>query len=188
VLDRKFSVGAPNQVWVGDLTHIPTAEGWLFLAVVIDLFSRKVVGWSMRQDMQRELVLDALDMVWFGRNPGRQTGLIFHSDRDTHSESKFILQPIRSEPPLSSRTRDLQRASGDPTALFIATDFAGCSIGIGNGICVVLAHMHPHNLTRLGIHPEKSLVVYDLHRLGIGIDLPVIRQNVFNDERHRLGG
>ena len=87
VLDRKFSVGAPNQVWVGDLTYIPTAEGWLFLAVVIDLFSRKVVGWSMRPDMQRELVVDALDMAWFGRNPGRQTGLIFHSDRGSQYAS-----------------------------------------------------------------------------------------------------
>ena len=62
------------------------------------------------------------------------------------------------------------------------------SIGIGNGICVVLADMHPHDLTRLSIHSEKSLVVYDLYRLGIGIDLPVVWQNVFNDERHRLGG
>jgi putative transposase len=87
VLDRKFSVRAPNQVWVGDLTYIPTAEGWLFLAVVIDLFSRKVVGWSMRPDMQRELVLDALDMAWFARNPGRQTGLIFHSDRGSQYAS-----------------------------------------------------------------------------------------------------
>ena len=87
VLDRKFSVAAPNRVWVGDLTYIPTAEGWLFLAVVIDLFSRKVVGWSMRPDMQRELVMDALDMAWFGRNPGRQTGLIFHSDRGSQYAS-----------------------------------------------------------------------------------------------------
>src|ERR1035438_2183241 len=61
VLDRKFIVAAPNQAWVGDFTYIPTGEGWLFLAVVIDLFSRKVVGWSMRPDMQRSLVLDALD-------------------------------------------------------------------------------------------------------------------------------
>src|ERR1700728_4833928 len=77
VLDRKFSVAAPNQVWVGDLTYIPTAEGWLFLAVVIDLFSRKVVGWSMRPDMQRELVLDALDMAWVARHPGWQKRVIF---------------------------------------------------------------------------------------------------------------
>ena len=56
---------APNQAWVGDLTYIATEEGWLFLAVVIDLFSRKVVGWSMRPDMQRDLVIDALEMAWF---------------------------------------------------------------------------------------------------------------------------
>jgi putative transposase len=56
---------------------------------VIDLFSRKVVGWSMRPDMQRELVLDALDMAWFARNPGQQTGLIFHSDRGSqYAEGK----------------------------------------------------------------------------------------------------
>src|SRR5664279_3378753 len=64
VLDRKFIVAAPNQAWVGDVTYIASAEGWLFLAVVIDLFSRKVVGWSMRPDMQRQLVIDALEMAW----------------------------------------------------------------------------------------------------------------------------
>ena len=60
VLDRKFIVATPNRAWVGDVTYIATEEGWLFLAVVIDLFSRKVVGWSMRPDMQRNLVIDAL--------------------------------------------------------------------------------------------------------------------------------
>jgi transposase InsO family protein len=87
VLDRKFIVAAPNQAWVGDFTYIPTGEGWLFLAVVIDLFSRKVVGWSMRPDMQRSLVLDALDMAWLGRNPGKEVGLIFHSDRGSQYAS-----------------------------------------------------------------------------------------------------
>jgi putative transposase len=95
VLDRKFTVAAPNQVWAGDLTYIPTEEGWLFLAVVIDLFSRKVVGWSMRPDMQRELVLDALDMAWLGRNPGSQTGLIFHSDRGTQYASDDFTQLLK---------------------------------------------------------------------------------------------
>jgi transposase InsO family protein len=80
-LDRNFTVASPNQAWVGDITYIATEEGWLFLAVVIDLFSRKVVGWSMRPDMHRDLVIDALSMAWLGRNPGKQTGLIFHSDR-----------------------------------------------------------------------------------------------------------
>ena len=77
----------PNQAWVGDLTYIATEEGWLFLAVVIDLFSRKVVGWSMRPDMQRNLVIDALEMAWFKRNPGKTTELIFHSDRGSQYAS-----------------------------------------------------------------------------------------------------
>jgi putative transposase len=105
LLDRNFNVAAPNQVWVGDLTYIPTAEGWLFLAVVIDLFSRKVVGWSMRSDMQRELVLDALDMAWFGRNPGRQTGLIFHSDRGSQYASDEFRQLLDSNGIVPSMSR-----------------------------------------------------------------------------------
>jgi putative transposase len=88
VLDRKFAVAAPNQAWVGDFTYIPTAEGWLFLAVVIDLFSRKVVGWSMQPDMRRNLVIDALEMAWLGRNPGKLSGLIFHSDRGSQYASE----------------------------------------------------------------------------------------------------
>jgi transposase InsO family protein len=87
VLDRNFTVAAPNLAWVGDFTYIATDEGWLFLAVVIDLFSRKVVGWSMRPDMQRNLVIDALEMAWFARNPGKNTGLLFHSDRGSQYAS-----------------------------------------------------------------------------------------------------
>jgi transposase InsO family protein len=87
-LDRNFAAAAPNQAWVGDLTYIATDEGWLFLAVVIDLFSRKVVGWSMRPDMHRDLVIDALQMAWLGRSPGKQAGLIFHSDRGSQYASE----------------------------------------------------------------------------------------------------
>jgi transposase InsO family protein len=87
ILDRNFTVAAPNLAWVGDFTYIATDEGWLFLAVVIDLFSRKVVGWSMRPDMQRSLVIDALEMAWFARNPGKDAGLLFHSDRGSQYAS-----------------------------------------------------------------------------------------------------
>jgi len=84
-------VATPNQVWVGDITYIPSDEGWLFLAVVLDLFSRQVVGWSMRADMGRELVIDALDMAWLRRSPDNKTspktGLIFHSDRGSQYAS-----------------------------------------------------------------------------------------------------
>jgi transposase InsO family protein len=87
LLNRQFTVAAPDTVWVGDITYIPTDEGWLFLAVVIDLFSRQVVGWSMRADMTRDIVIDALRMAWFKRHPGKDAGLIFHSDRGSQYAS-----------------------------------------------------------------------------------------------------
>ena len=84
---RQFTVAAPDTVWVGDITSIATDEGWLFLAVVIDLFSRQVIGWSMREHMTRDIVVDALRMAWFKRHPGKHTGLIFHSDRGSQYAS-----------------------------------------------------------------------------------------------------
>jgi putative transposase len=87
LLNRNFTVAAPNLAWSGDITYIPTEEGWLFLAVVIDLFSRRVVGWSMQADMSRKLIIDALEMAWFQRRPDGTTGLIFHSDRGSQYAS-----------------------------------------------------------------------------------------------------
>lgn len=79
LLARNFTPAAPNQVWSSDITYIATDEGWLYLTAVIDLFSRQVVGWSMREHMQASVVTDALRMAWFRRRPA--PGLIFHSDR-----------------------------------------------------------------------------------------------------------
>jgi putative transposase len=87
LLNRNFTAEAPNQAWTGDLTYIATDEGWLFLAVVIDLFSRKVVGWSMRPDMHRSLVIDAVEMGLFQRRPAKGE-LIFHSDRGSQYASE----------------------------------------------------------------------------------------------------
>ena len=88
LLDRQFRVAEPEKVWAGDITYIATDEGWLFLAVVIDLFSRQVVGWSLRADMTRDIVIDALRMAWFKRHPSKHAGLIFHSDRGSQYASK----------------------------------------------------------------------------------------------------
>jgi transposase InsO family protein len=79
VLDRKFQASAPNRKWVCDITYIPTEQGWLYLAGVMDLFSRKIVGWSMGTRMPTELVSDALAMALQRRKP--QAGLLHHSDR-----------------------------------------------------------------------------------------------------------
>ncbi len=79
LLNRNFQPERPDLVWTGDITYIATQEGWLYLAVVIDLFSRQVVGWAMSERMTRHRVIDALTMAWFRRRPAE--GLIFHSDQ-----------------------------------------------------------------------------------------------------------
>lgn len=79
VLNRDFNASAPNQKWAGDISYVWTNEGWIYLAVVIDLFSRRVVGWSIQPTLKRELVCDALTMALWQR--GFPKGLIFHSDR-----------------------------------------------------------------------------------------------------------
>lgn len=79
LLNQRFSVEAPNRCWVGDISYVPTNEGWLYLATVIDLYSRKIVGWSMASHMRAELVNDALLMAIWQRKPSK--GLIWHSDR-----------------------------------------------------------------------------------------------------------
>lgn len=90
LLDRAFTFDKPNQAWVGDITYIWTDEGWLYLATVIDLFSRRVVGWSMNKRMKASLVNDALLMAIWQRKPER--GLLWHTDRgsqyasDSHRE------------------------------------------------------------------------------------------------------
>lgn len=85
LLNREFKPSQPNRSYVGDITYIPTQEGWLFLAVVIDLFSRQVVGWSMADSMRAELVNDALIMALWKRKPPR--GLMWHSDRGSQYAS-----------------------------------------------------------------------------------------------------
>jgi putative transposase len=79
VLDRKFDVNEPNKVWTADISYIWTLEGWLYLAVVMDLFSRQIVGWAMNKRMKKQLTLNALAMAYWRRKPPK--GLLHHSDR-----------------------------------------------------------------------------------------------------------
>jgi len=86
VLDRSFEAAGPNQKWIADFTYIWTAEGWLYVAVVIDLFSRRVVGWSMKDDMTAQMVTDALIMAIWRR--GRPKELRHHSDQGSQYTSE----------------------------------------------------------------------------------------------------
>lgn len=93
LVQRRFNPGAPNMIWTGDITYIPTDEGWLYLAAVLELHSRQVVGWSLQAHMQTSLVKDALLMACFRRRP--PAGLVFHSDRGSQycsREFRDVLQ------------------------------------------------------------------------------------------------
>jgi putative transposase len=94
LLNREFAAEAPNKVWVGDITYVWTAEGWLYLATVIDLFSRQLVGFAMGERVGAQLVVDALRMAWFRRKPA--PGLIFHSDRGCQYASKAFAKQLET--------------------------------------------------------------------------------------------
>ena len=85
LLDQDFTANRPNEKWLGDITYIPTAEGWLYLAVILDLYSRRIVGWTMSDSLERHLVIAALQMAVKMRQP--PPGLLHHSDRGSQYAS-----------------------------------------------------------------------------------------------------
>ena len=93
-LNQDFSASAPNRKWVSDFTYIETAQGWLYLAVVLDLFSRRVIGWAMRAKMDAALVETALRMALLGRRP--PAGLVHHSDQGSQYTSVTYLNCLNA--------------------------------------------------------------------------------------------
>jgi len=86
LLDRDFTATAPNQKWVADITYIPTSQGWLYLAAVMDLYSRRIVGWAMNKHIDSALVISAMNMALSQRRP--ETDLLHHSDRGSQYASE----------------------------------------------------------------------------------------------------
>lgn len=103
LLERDFAAAAPDQKWVADITYIPTREGWLYLAAILDLYSRYVVGWSMAGRMNRRLVLDALDMAVGRRRP--EPGLLHHSDRGSQYASGDYQKALNTHGMVCSMSR-----------------------------------------------------------------------------------
>ncbi len=95
VLDRQFQADLPNQKWVADFTYIWTAEGWLYVAVVLDLFSRRAVGWSMQESMTSQLVADALMMAVWRR--GKPVALVHHSDQGSQYTSEHFQELLKEQ-------------------------------------------------------------------------------------------
>jgi len=125
VLDRTFEAPAPNRKWIADFTYIWTAEGWLYVAVVIDLFSRRVVGWSMSAAMTAQLVTDALVMAIWRR--GKSDALLHHSDRGSqYSSEQFASCSI--EPDSRKSEGVVCRHAALPAARAVTTRGSECLI------------------------------------------------------------
>jgi transposase InsO family protein len=97
VLDREFEQESPDRVWLADITYVWTREGWLYLACVLDAYSRRIVGWSMSQRITKELVLNALRMGLGRRHPDRQARLLHHSDRGSQYASAAFQKLLAEE-------------------------------------------------------------------------------------------
>jgi len=102
-LNQEFSASRTNEKWVTDITYIRTREGWLYLAIVVDLFSRKVVGWSMQETMEKELVINALNIALKARQPPQ--GLLHHSDRESQYASAAYQKLLRDRQITCSMSR-----------------------------------------------------------------------------------
>ena len=118
LVQRQFETSVPDQVYVADITYIWTQEGWLYLAVVIDLYSRKVVGWSMGSRMKAQLVCDALTMAIWQRKP--KAGLIHHSDRGSQYASKAFRKLLKKH-----NVNGSMSAKGDCWDNAVAENFFG---------------------------------------------------------------
>jgi putative transposase len=101
LVDRKFVATAPNQLWVADVTYVPTVQGWLYLACVTDVFSRMVLGWSMASHRKTDLVVDAVTMA-VHRRGGHVPGVIHHSDRGGEYSSHALERELRRHGALAS--------------------------------------------------------------------------------------
>jgi len=119
LLSRNFSPAKPNQVYAGDITYIPTQEGWLYLAVVIDLFSRKIVGWAMAKRMQASLVNNALLMALWKRKPRR--GLLWHTDRGSQYASQSHRDLLKDHGIIQSMSRKGNCWDNAPSESFFHT-------------------------------------------------------------------
>ena len=104
-LARQFVVGAPNRVWVGDITYIPTREGWLYLAAVIDAFSRKVVGWSMSERITEKVAIDAMEQAVGREGPPDDGSLVFHDDQGAQYTSRSFQRCLDSHGIVQSVSR-----------------------------------------------------------------------------------
>lgn len=119
LVKRDFKPSKPNQIWVSDLTYVRTRSGWLYLCVILDLFSRKVIGWSMDKTMNTQMFIRAFGMAYENRLPG--TGVIFHSDRGVQYASDAFRQRLKKYGMIQSMSRKGNCLDNAPAESFFHT-------------------------------------------------------------------
>jgi transposase InsO family protein len=110
-VNRQFSAERPNQLWVSDFTYVSTWQGWLYVAFVIDVFARRIVGWRVSSSMRTDFVLDALEQALYARQPERDGTLVCHSDRGSQGGFNRSSQHRIAARILGSRSRLLRESS-----------------------------------------------------------------------------
>jgi transposase InsO family protein len=119
LLNQQFRANRPDQIWLADITYVPTTEGWLYLAVVLDLYSRRIVGWAMSESLHRQLVIDALQMAITTRQP--PPGLLHHSDRGSQYASDDYQALLTHAKMLGSMSRKGNCYDNAPVESFFGT-------------------------------------------------------------------
>ncbi len=151
LLDRNFTVKTLDTVWLCDITYIPTGEGWLYLASVMDLCSRRIVGWSMAAHMRAELVMDAMDMACTRRDP--RAGLMVHSDRGVQyacGEFRSLLARLGAAASMGRRGECHDNAPKESFWATLKNELVHSACG----------HLSQHRLTAKGdvlLPPERAL-------------------------------
>lgn len=116
ILNRRFNPTAPNQVWTTDISYVWTLEGWMYVAVVIDLYSRQVVGWAINEHMKTSLCINALQMAYWRKKPAR--GLMHHSDRGSQYASYSYREQLKNMGMIQSMSRKGNCWDNSPTERF----------------------------------------------------------------------
>lgn len=121
ILNRQFEVAAPNLVWVSDITYVPTVQGWLYLTTVMDLFSRRIIGWALSNSLHAEHVVKALEMGLNRRAGENLQGLLFHSDRGSQYASDEFRQVLSNNSITQSMSRRGNCWDNAPAESFFST-------------------------------------------------------------------
>ena len=164
LLGRKFKATHPNHVWVSDVTYIPTGQGWLYCAIIKDLFTKKIVGYATSERINTQLCLDALTMAYHRQKPCK--GVIFHSDRGVQYASSAFRNALHHYDFNQSMSR-----KGDPYDNAVSENFFSCL----KCECVYINHFKTRDNARLAIF-EYIEVFYNRVRphSGIGWLSPIV--------------